>query len=63
MQLTKRNQQTKEDIQHRRYGHLGVQNLRKVVKEELVDGFDYNSLRDVARKFPTLGGKGADELR
>ena len=35
----KQNQQAKEDIWHRRYGHLGVQNLRKLAKEELVDGF------------------------
>ena len=40
----KRNQPTKEDVWHQRYGHLGVQNLRKLAKEELVDGFDYNSL-------------------
>ena len=70
----KRNQQTKEDIWHRRYGHLGVQNLQKLAKEELVDGFDYNSLRDVnfcepclegkhqRRKFPTDGGKRSGEL-
>ena len=70
----KRNQLTKEDIWHQRYGHLGVQNLRKLAKEELVDGFDYNSLRDVnfcepclegkhqRRKFPTDGGKWSGEL-
>ena len=70
----KRNQQTKEDIWHWRYGHLGVQNLRKLAKEELVDGFDYNSLRDVSfcepcleekhqrRKFPTDRGKRSGEL-
>lgn len=34
-------QHSKEDVWHQRYGHLGVQNL---VKEELVDGFDFNSL-------------------
>ena len=67
-------QLTKEDIWHRRYGHLGVQNLRKLAKEELVDGFDYNSLQDVKfrkpclegkhqrRKFPINGGKLSDEL-
>ena len=70
----KQNRQTKEDIWHRRYGHLGVQNLRKLAKEELVDGFDYNSLRDVnfcepclegkhqRRKFPTDGSKRSGEL-
>ena len=51
-----------------------MQNLRKLAKEELVDGFDYNSLRDVnfcepcsegklqRRKFPTDGGKRSGEL-
>ena len=70
----KQNQQTKEDIWHRHYGHLRVQNLRKLAKEDLVDGFDYNSLRDVnfcepclegkhqRRKFPTNGGKWSGEL-
>lgn len=58
-----RSQQTKEDVWHLHYGHLG----------ELVDRFDYNSLRDVnfcepslegkhyRRKFSTDGGKWSDE--
>lgn len=66
-------QQTKEDVWHRRYGHLGVQNLQKLAKEELVDGFDYNSLQAInfcepclegkqhRRKFPTGGGRRSDE--
>ena len=41
------NQQTKEDMWHRRYGHLGVQNLQRLAKEELVDGFDNNSLQAI----------------
>ena len=40
-------QHTKEDVWHRRYGHLRVQNLEKLAKEELVDSFDYNSLQAI----------------
>ena len=36
-------QQSKEDIWHSRYGHLGFQNLQKLAKKGLVDCFDYNS--------------------
>ena len=31
--------------------HLGVQNLQKLAKEELVDGFDYNSLQAIKSEF------------
>lgn len=33
----------KQDIWHRRYGHLGEQNLNKIASDMLVDGFDYSS--------------------
>ena len=36
------NAQTKEDLWHRRYGHLGEQNLERLAKENMVDGFDYD---------------------
>lgn len=36
-------QSPKEDIWHRRYGHLGVRSLQKLAKEKLVLGFDYDS--------------------
>ena len=64
---------TKEDIWHRRYGHLGLHNLKKLSKKELVDGFDYNVSREISfcescvegkhqrRKFPVNGGKRSDE--
>ena len=66
-------QQTKQDVWYRRYGHLGVQNLQKLAKEEQVDGFDYNSLQAInfcepclegkqhRRKFLTGGGRRSDE--
>lgn len=65
-------QQSKEDVWHRRFS-FGVQNLKKLAGEELVDGFDYNSLQDVSfcepcakgkhhrRKFPLYRGKRSDE--
>ncbi len=32
--------ESKEQIWHRRYGHLGIQNLKKLRSECLVDDFD-----------------------
>ena len=37
---------TKEDILHKRFGHLGIGSLQKLAREELTDGFDF----DVTRK-------------
>lgn len=37
---------TKEQTWHRCYGHLGVQNLKKLCNECLVDGFDFNVSKD-----------------
>ncbi len=36
---------SKEQIWHRRYGHLGMQNLKKC-SESLVDGFDLDVSKD-----------------
>ena len=38
--------QTKESIWHRIYGHLGARNLEQIVKEQLVDGFDYETKKE-----------------
>jgi len=35
-------QDVKVSIWHRRYGHLGVQNLQKLARDSLVRGYDYN---------------------
>ncbi len=32
---------TKEDLWHKRCGHLGVQSLKRLVTDRMVDGFDY----------------------
>ena len=35
---------TKEDIWHRRFGHLGISSLQKLAREQLADGFDLTQL-------------------
>ena len=50
-------QQSNKDVWHQHYGHLGVQNLQKLAQEELVDGFDFNSLRALNFCEPCLEGK------
>ena len=66
--------QTKESIWHRRYGHLGARNLERIVKEQLVDGFDYEPKKESSfcepcvdgkqstLTFPKTGGERSDEL-
>ena len=61
--------ETKEDVWHRRYGHLGTRNLQKLAKHELVNGFDFDMTKEInfcescvegkhhRRHFPTIGGK------
>ena len=63
----------KEDVWHRRYGHLGAQGLRQLAVEGMVDGFNYDGSKEVSfcepctegkhhrSPFPTDGGKRADE--
>ena len=41
-QATVADQETKESIWHRRFGHLGIQNLQRLAREKLVDGFDFD---------------------
>ena len=38
--------ETKEDILHRRFVHLGTKNLQRLAKEKLVNGFNYDPSRD-----------------
>ncbi len=37
---------SKEQVWHRQYGHLGMQNLKKMCSESLVDGFDFDVSKD-----------------
>ena len=36
---------TKEDIWHKCFGHLGIGSLQKLAREELADGFDFDATR------------------
>ena len=38
---------TSENLWHRRYGHLGERNLSKLKKDGLVNGFDYNTTKEI----------------
>ena len=44
----------KEDVWHRRYGHLGVQSLKQLATSQLVDGFDYDSTKKTIFVIPVL---------
>ena len=37
-----KHQESKEDIWHQCFGHLGIRNLRMLATHKLVDGFDYD---------------------
>ena len=39
---------TKENIWHRRYGHLGAQNLERLVRDKFVQRFDYDATENHA---------------
>ncbi|KAL2092442.1 hypothetical protein ACEWY4_012240 [Coilia grayii] len=64
---------SKETIWHQRFGHLGVQNLKMLAKKQLVEGLDYDVLKDTdfcescaegkhhRGKFPSDGRKRANE--
>ena len=39
--------ETKEDLWHKRYGHLGMSSLQKLANKNLVDGFDFNLSQDL----------------
>ena len=39
---------TMENVWHRRYGHLGENNLHKLAKDGLVHGFNYDTLKKLS---------------
>ena len=65
--------ETKEDIWHRRFGHLGTKNLQRLANEKLVNGFNYDATKEInfcescvkgkhhRTQFPTSGGKRSEE--
>jgi transposase InsO family protein len=50
-------EESKERLWHRRYGHLGEKGLRKLAKERLVQQFDYNATNDIGFCEACVGGK------
>ena len=62
------------ELWHRRYGHIGEQSLRKLAKENLVDGFSYDNTKEVGfcegcaegknhkKKFPAEASRRSDEV-
>ena len=49
---------TKDGVWHRRYGHLNVQSMQKLVREHMVEGFGYNPSGGVGDLCETcIGGK------
>ena len=48
---------SKEKLWHRRYGHLGEQNLKLLATKNMVDQFDYNAERSIGFCESCVGGK------
>ena len=48
---------SQEELWQRRYGHLGVQNMRKLVAEEMVVGLDCKMSKDMGVCEPCVEGK------
>ena len=53
----KNDSSSKEDLWHRRYGHLGVKSLQQLARGDLVEGFDYNASNEISFCEPCLKGK------
>ena len=51
------NNNTKEEIWHRRYGHLGAQNLQKLVRENMANGLDFDVTKNLNFCEPCADGK------
>ena len=49
--------ETKEDVWHRRFGHLGARNLQRLAKYKMVDGFDFEPTREINFCEPCVEGK------
>lgn len=51
------NKANKEKLWHRRYGHLGEQNLQKIAREELAEKFNYDPSNEIGFCETCIGGK------
>ena len=49
--------QNKENLWHRRFGHLNEQSMQKLVRKELVSHLDYNTFNEVGFCEACVGGK------
>ena len=49
--------ETKEDVWHRRFGHLGAKILEKLAKHKLVDGFDFDAAKEMKFSEACVDGK------
>ena len=47
---------TKEHVWHQRYGHLGANNLERLARDQLVDGFDYDTWKKPSFCEPCVDG-------
>ena len=56
-QLNVAEEESKERLWHRRYGHLGEQNLQRIAKSELVEQFDYDVKNGIGFCETCVGGK------
>ena len=50
-------EETRENLWHRRFGHLGAGNLEKLARGELVSGFDYDTSKKLKFCEPCIDGK------
>ena len=56
-------EETKKKVWHSRFGHLGVNNLEKPRRDQLVDGFDYDVSKEQKFCEPCIDGKQRQEER
>ena len=56
-QLSVAEKESKERLWHRRYKHLGEQNLQKIARNKLVEQFDYDAKNDIGFCESCIGGK------
>ena len=48
---------TKEEIWHRNFGHLGMKNLQKLATDQLVNGLENDVIKDIKFCEPCVDGK------
>ena len=50
-------EETKDNLWHRRFGHLGARKLEKLARGELFSGFDYDASKELEFCEPCIDGK------